>query len=313
MGANSIREPHYVDTADGLSVLSTTDQPDLVHNGAKQSVRQQVASRPISHAAGALPDASPWITSPGRRYFDCAVASIALLVSLPAMLIVMLLVRISSPGPILFRQRRAGCSREFTLYKFRSMRVENSCGPAITVSGDARITPIGTLLRRYKLDELPQFWNVLKGNMSLVGPRPKLPHHEELNLPYRPGITGMATLLFRNEEEILSEIAHYQLESFYEYCIKPRKAQLDLEYMRSATLWTDVKLLCRTAVSCAWGADNLSVEETADLTRLAAEWPDLSSGKLSGTSSQATDTLVCCRDEKDASGKSRAISLKLSN
>lgn len=98
-----------------------------------------------------------------RRFFDSAVAAIALLVLFPAMLLVMLLVRASSPGPALFRQRRAGRNREeFILYNFRSMRVESSLGPAITVSGDARITPIGAILRHYKLDELPQFWNVQK-------------------------------------------------------------------------------------------------------------------------------------------------------
>jgi len=292
MGTNSIREPHYVDTADGLCTLAATDQPHLTHNSDGQSVRQQAASRPISHVAGVLPDASPWIVSTRRRYFDCAVASIALLVSFPMMLIVMLLVRISSPGPVLFRQRRAGCRRqEFTLYKFRSMRVENSCGPAITVSGDARVTPIGAFLRRFKLDELPQFWNVLTGNMSLVGPRPKLAHHEGLDLPYRPGITGMATLLFRNEEEILSGIPHHQLEAFYETCIKPRKAHLDLEYMQSATLWTDLKLIWRTAACRVFGSDRSS-EETAELIRLAAERANPSCGKLSGVVSLPGDALL---------------------
>ncbi|MGA7314381.1 MAG: sugar transferase [Silvibacterium sp.] len=226
-----------------------------------------------------------------RRFFDSAVAAIALLVLFPAMLLVMLLVRVSSPGPVLFRQRRAGRNREeFMLYKFRSMRVENSPGPAITVSGDPRITPIGAILRRYKLDELPQFWNVLKGNMSLVGPRPKLPHHEGLDLPCRPGITGMATLLFRGEEGILSRIPPYQLEAFYKICIKPRKARLDLEYMQSATLWTDLKLLWRTVCSCAFGLDNLSSGEIAELTRLAAEWPDPSRCNVSSASSSVTDT-----------------------
>jgi lipopolysaccharide/colanic/teichoic acid biosynthesis glycosyltransferase len=218
---------------------------------------------------------SPWVMSAERRGLDIVVAVPALLILLPAMLLVMLLVRVSSPGPVFFRQRRTGRDREeFTLYKFRSMRVENSPGPAITVSGDSRITPIGVLLRRYKLDELPQFWNVLKGNMSLVGPRPKLPHHEGLDLPYRPGITGMATLVFRNEEKILSDIPHDQLDAFYESCVKPRKALLDMEYMRSATFWTDLKLLWSTATSCFFGSGNLSLEETGKLIRFAAAWPD---------------------------------------
>jgi lipopolysaccharide/colanic/teichoic acid biosynthesis glycosyltransferase len=128
---------------------------------------------------------------------------------------------------------------------------------SITVSGDVRITPIGALLRRYKLDELPQFWNVLRGDMSLVGPRPKLPHHEALLMTCRPGITGAATLAFRNEEEFLSEIPEDQLETFYETFVKPAKAHLDLEYMRTATLSSDLRVLWRTASAC------LSSSETA--------------------------------------------------
>lgn len=115
--------------------------------------------------------------------------------------------------------------------------------------------------------------------MSLVGPRPKLPHYEGLDLPCRPGITGIATLLFRSEERILSRIPPYQLEAFYETCIMPRRARLDLEYKQSATLWTDLKLLWRTVGSCAFGSDNLSSREIAELTRLAAEWPDPSAGR----------------------------------
>jgi lipopolysaccharide/colanic/teichoic acid biosynthesis glycosyltransferase len=221
---------------------------------------------------------------------DITVAVVALITLLPAMLLIMLLVRVSSNGPVLFRQRRAGRNREeFTLYKIRSMRVANSPGPMITISGDARITPVGAFLRSYKLDELPQFWNVLKGNMSLVGPRPKLPHHEGLDLPYRPGITGMATLAFRNEEEIFFAIPHNRVDAFYEICVKPTKARLDLEYMRHATFWTDLKLLWRTTASCLFGPDDLSFQQTEKLTRLAAEWAD-PAPNVSSISSSATNT-----------------------
>jgi lipopolysaccharide/colanic/teichoic acid biosynthesis glycosyltransferase len=292
MGAHSIVEPAIIDAADIPTILAATGQSHLAHNYGAQSAIQQAAYERVSQPADVSTCASPWVVSAARRCVDSAVAAIALFLSLPAMFLIMLLVRASSPGPVLFRQRRAGCKREeFTLYKFRSMRVENSPGPAITVSGDCRITPIGALLRRFKVDELPQFWNVLKGNMSLVGPRPKLPHHEGLNLPYRPGITGMATLVFRNEEEILSRVPHHQLEAFYEACIKPRKAQIDLEYMQSATLWTDLKLIWRTAACCVFGSDRSS-EKTAELIRLAAERPNPSCGKLSGVVSLPGDALL---------------------
>lgn len=215
--------------------------------------------------------------SKARLCLDRAVAAVVLLVLLPVLLVIMLVVRLSSRGPALFRQQRAGRNREeFTLYKFRSMRVEDPEGPRITVSGDCRITRAGAILRRYKLDELPQFWNVLKGNMSLVGPRPKLPHHEGLDFPYRPGITGMATLAFRDEEKILSGIPRHQLDAFYEICIKPRKAHLDLEYMRNATLGSDLRLLWRTGASCLFGPDELCAEESERLSLLVAAWLDLS-------------------------------------
>lgn len=217
---------------------------------------------------------SSWVESPLRRCFDCLFASVALLVTAPLMVLVALLVYVDSPGPILFRQGRTGRYRElFTLYKFRSMRVAANTGPSLTVDGDTRITRVGALLRRYKLDELPQIVNVLKGDLSLIGPRPKLPHLEALDLPYRPGITGIATLAFRNEEKILAEIRDCHVEGFYESCIKPRKAQLDREYMRKATLWTDLSLLCRTVRSCLLRSDELSDGVTENLKAVAATWP----------------------------------------
>ncbi len=208
-------------------------------------------------------DASPWALSSTRRLLDALFAILALITFLPLMGFAALLVRLGSPGPVFFRQKRMGRNgREFTLYKFRSMSCDGggANGSCITVTGDARITPVGSLLRRYKLDELPQFWNVLRGDMCLVGPRPKLPHHEALHMDCRPGITGAATLAFRNEEDFLSEIPEEQLEVFYEMFVKPTKARLDLEYMRTATLPSDLKILWRTATSCLFSTeDSLSV------------------------------------------------------
>jgi lipopolysaccharide/colanic/teichoic acid biosynthesis glycosyltransferase len=215
---------------------------DLRHSGAA----------PAARTAG---EAGPWVLSATRRILDFTVALAALTVLLPLMLIAGALVRFGSGGPVFFRQRRMGRNgREFTLYKFRSMKPENGAGSSITVIGDSRITPVGGFLRRYKLDELPQFWNVLTGDMSLVGPRPKLPHHEALHMCCRPGITGVATLAFHKEEEFLSGIPEHELEAFYEVFVKPAKARLDLDYMRTATLASDIDVLWRTASSCIFGS-----------------------------------------------------------
>jgi lipopolysaccharide/colanic/teichoic acid biosynthesis glycosyltransferase len=204
-------------------------------------------------------DASPWALSSTRRILDALFAILALITFLPLMAFAALLVRLGSPGPVFFRQKRMGRNgKEFTLYKFRSMSTcgGDGNGSCITVTGDTRITPVGALLRRYKLDELPQFWNVLRGDMCLVGPRPKLPHHEALHMDCRPGITGAATLAFRNEEDFLSEIPEEQLEVFYEMFVKPTKARLDLDYMRTATFAHDLKIVWRTATSCLFSVDD---------------------------------------------------------
>jgi lipopolysaccharide/colanic/teichoic acid biosynthesis glycosyltransferase len=187
-----------------------------------------------------------------RRAFDCAVALFALAALSPLLGLCWVLVRCTSRGPALFRQRRMGRhGQEFVLHKFRSMRVsDTSHGPSHTVHNDRRITPVGFLLRRFKLDELPQFWNVLKGDMSLVGPRPKLPHHEGLLMSYRPGLTGRATLAFRHEERMLLEVPAHEVDHFYEAVVKPIKAELDIRYMESATFLSDVKVLLNTMFRC---------------------------------------------------------------
>jgi lipopolysaccharide/colanic/teichoic acid biosynthesis glycosyltransferase len=109
---------------------------------------------------------------------------------------------------------------------------------------------LGAALRKYKLDELPQFYNVLVGDMSIVGPRPKLPHLEVMHMPFRPGLTGAATLAFRREEEMLQHIPEHELETFYSHSIKPLKARLDWAYMEQSTLKTDLALMIRTVAVC---------------------------------------------------------------
>lgn len=196
--------------------------------------------------------ASAWSTSPAKRTLDIVAASVALIFFAPLMATLGILIRCTSRGPILFRQKRVGrYGRLFTIYKFRSMKIErDQAGPGHTKHGDSRVTPLGAALRRYKLDELPQFFNVLKGDMSLVGPRPKLPGHESMYMPFLPGITSAATLAFRREEEMLRHVPDHEIEHFYAANIKPVKHKLDSEYMEQATISSDLQMLLRTATAC---------------------------------------------------------------
>jgi lipopolysaccharide/colanic/teichoic acid biosynthesis glycosyltransferase len=212
-----------------------------------------------SHPAGISPaevlvaQASGWSVSRAKRFLDVVASLVGLLLFSPFMLILALLVGFTSKGPIFFAQRRVGShGRLFTIFKFRTMEVSppTQYGSPITVHGDRRITRVGIFLRRYKLDELPQFYNVLCGDMSLVGPRPKLPHHEGMKMPFRPGLTGAATLAFRREEEMLRKVPPHELDKFYDSTVKPLKARLDSEYMEQATLATDLGLLLCTASAC---------------------------------------------------------------
>lgn len=188
-----------------------------------------------------------------KRCMDIALSSLVLLLLSPILIAVALALWLDFGSPVLFRQERVGLRfRRFNILKFRTMRVAS--GPSVTVAGDDRITRVGKFLRRTKLDELPQFWNVLRGDMSLVGPRPEVPEYVELFreryvivLTVRPGITDLASIHFRNEEEILSRSS--EPLKVYAERILPAKLDLAEEYIRTRTGFGDISILLHTATA----------------------------------------------------------------
>ena len=196
---------------------------------------------------------SVWSRSGAKRFFDCSCVALALPVLVPVLLAVAAGVSLTSPGPVLFLQKRVGrLGQVFTIAKFRTMLHEADVRyNAVSTTENQPFTLVGPFLRRWKLDELPQVFNVLLGHMSLVGPRPKIPEHEKVEVPCRPGITGAATVAFAREEAMLERVPSHQLDDFYHSVILPTKRELDAEYMGRATFASDLRLIV-TSILRRW-------------------------------------------------------------
>ena len=189
-----------------------------------------------------------------KRLFDLLGAAVALLLLSPLLLVLAVLIKLDTPGPVFFRQERVGrFGQPFRIHKFRTMVVDApQRGLALTVGADPRITRSGNWLRRTRLDELPQLIDVLAGHMSLVGPRPEVPRYvqhyppalRERALAVRPGITDPSSLDFLDEGELLAAAADPERE--YIDRILPRKLQAAADYAARATLWTDLRVIART-------------------------------------------------------------------
>lgn len=214
--------------------------------------------------------------------FDRVVAAVGLLCLWPVLIVVAVLIRVKMPGgPVLFRQERVGRhGRLFTMVKFRSMKVaseppkgerEHSSWSSVSVAGESRITPLGAKLRRWKLDELPELWNVLVGDMSFVGPRPDVPGYadkltgdDRRVLELRPGITGPASLKYRDEEELLAVIDKAlengeqvklgdgrvitSVQEYNDWFIYPDKVRINLYYLDHYSFWKDIQMILCTVL-----------------------------------------------------------------
>ncbi|HTJ31004.1 MAG TPA: sugar transferase [Acidobacteriaceae bacterium] len=190
-----------------------------------------------------------------KRGVDLVVSAVLLCLAAPVLLLAAAAIAMESPGSVLFRQERTGRGfRPFTIFKLRTM-AHNAPGLEYTLGHDPRITRVGQWLRYTKIDELPQLWNVLRGDMSLIGPRPVIPGladdffiHYRLLLRARPGLTDPASLKYRQETELLEQAG--DREHFFRHVVTPDKINISLEYMEKATLWSDLSLLCMTVFVC---------------------------------------------------------------
>lgn len=188
-----------------------------------------------------------------KRIFDISASSIGLLISWPILIIIAFFIKYNkmSKGPVFFKQKRVGQhGKLFTMIKFRTMNIDHN-GNSISIKGDNRITPLGSILRKYKLDELPELWNVLKGDMSFVGPRPDVPGYadkltgeDRIILQLKPGITGPASVKYSNEEELLA--LQPDPVKYNNDVIWPDKVIINKAYYYNHNLLSDIKIILYT-------------------------------------------------------------------
>lgn len=192
-----------------------------------------------------------------KRIFDFILSLLGVIILSPIFIIVSVAIKIDSKGSILFLQKRVGrFGKEFDIYKFRTMVTDaEKLGKQITIGKDNRITKVGVFLRKFKIDELPQLFNVLKGDMSLVGPRPEVPKYVDLYneeqrkvLNIRPGITDMASLRYKDENDILGKVDNP--EEYYINVIMKDKLSLNLEYIEKSNVFFDIYLIVKTIIKC---------------------------------------------------------------
>ena len=256
-GSGSIQAIQREDPAQQLD--RNRANPAVSSPAAMNSVEKNVNPVVLANSTDWEPRAGFYLRT-GKRLLDLAGAAFGLVITIPLLVICAAAVWLSSPGPLIFRQQRVGKGgRLFEVLKFRTM-VRECDGPRITAAGDQRVTCAGRWLRRWKLDELPQLVNVLKGEMALVGPRPEIPEYvitytsqERSVLCTRPGITSPASLFYVHEEEVLAR--HSEHEDFYGRVLLHHKLEIDQAYCRHISLGVDLKIMLATATHLLRGRD----------------------------------------------------------
>ncbi len=211
-----------------------------------------------------------------KRLFDLLFVLMALPVLLPVMLITALAIKLNMPGPVLFKQQRIGrYARPFVIYKFRTMRINNS-KISVTLSTDNRITPLGQFLRRTKIDELPQLFNILKGDMSIVGPRPDVPGYydtlkgnDQIIWQLRPGLTGLDSINYPNEQRILDR--KEDPEVFYDTVLWPDKVRLNRWYAEHRSFWMDLGIVLNTLGVLVFGMELLTLRHDAPKSKISVK------------------------------------------